>query len=97
MKKIRNSIDNWMNDLDFRWRELPIKKQHRYTLYFFLGYLLLTSGVIVKILYDTESSDNGLKIEHIKNPVIKTREPSKQLQLQDSITTVLKNKLYERE
>ncbi|WP_397386114.1 hypothetical protein [Paenimyroides ceti] len=34
---------------------MPVRKQHQYTLYFFVGYLLLTAGVIGKVVYDTAS------------------------------------------
>lgn len=94
MKKLRASIDVWVKKIDLRWRELPLKKQHRYTLYFFLGYLILTIGVILKVWIDTGKPDNGLVIEHIINPVIKKEESTKPLQ--DSLSIILKKKMYER-
>ena len=42
-------MDRYFDQLDDRWRELPVRKQHQYTIYFFLGYLLLTAGVIAKV------------------------------------------------
>jgi hypothetical protein len=94
MKKLRASIDGWFNKLDGRWRELPLKKQHRYILYFFLCYLILTIGVILKVWLDTGKPNHGLVIEHIENPVIKKNESTKSLQ--DSLSIILKNKMYER-
>ena len=71
MKKIRANIDSYFDKLDERWRTLPLRKQHQYTLYFFVGYLLLTAGVIFKVWYDTAKSGNDMVIEHIENPVLK--------------------------
>ncbi|RDC55341.1 nitrogen regulatory IIA protein [Pedobacter chinensis] len=93
MKKIRANMDRYFDKLDERWRGLPLRKQHQYTLYFFVGYLLLTAGVIGKVWYDTSKSDNSMVIEHIENPVLKSENPAR---LQDSVSTILKNQIYER-
>jgi hypothetical protein len=62
--------------------------------YFFIGYLVLTAFVIGKVWYDTSKSENGMVIEHIENPVLKKDEsPAK---LQDTLSTILKNQIYER-
>lgn len=87
-------MDRYFDQLDDRWRALPVRKQHKYTLYFFLGYLMLTAGVIVKVWYDTGKSENDMHIEHIENPVLKKKESP--ASLQDSISIILKNKIYER-
>ncbi len=87
-------MDRYFDQLDDRWRALPMRKQHKYTLYFFLGYLLLTAGVIAKVWYDTGKSENDMHIEHIENPVLKKKESP--ASLQDSISIILKNKIYER-
>ncbi|MDX8574573.1 MULTISPECIES: nitrogen regulatory IIA protein [Elizabethkingia] len=94
MKKIRANMDRYFDKLDDRWQTLPIRKQHQYTLYFFVGYLLLTAGVIFKVCYDTAKSGNDMHIEHIENPVLKKKESP--ATLQDTITTILKNRIYER-
>lgn len=64
-------MDRYFDRLDDRWRELPVRKQHKYTLYFFLGYLMLTAGVIAKVWYDTGKSEKDMKIRHIENPVLR--------------------------
>ena len=87
-------MDRYFDKLDDRWRALPLRKQHQYTLYFFVGYLLLTTMVIGKVWYDTRKSDNSMVIEHIENPVLKKKEGS--ARLQDTVSTILKNKIYER-
>lgn len=86
-------MDRYFDKMDHRWRELPLRKQHKYTLYFFLGYLLLTVAVIGKVVYDTSKSGNDMVIDHIENPVLKNGNPAR---LQDSVSTILKNKIYER-
>ena len=94
MKKLRANMDRYFDKLDERWRELPLRKQHQYTLYFFVGYLLLTVAVIGKVMYDTSKSGNDMVIEHIENPVLKKSESP--ARLQDTLSTILKNKIYER-
>ncbi|XZQ04659.1 nitrogen regulatory IIA protein [Pedobacter sp. MW01-1-1] len=80
MKKLRANMDRYFDKLDDRWRALPLRKQHQYTLYFFVGYLLLTTMVIGKVWYDTRKSDNSMVIEHIENPVLKKKESPARLQ-----------------
>lgn len=41
-------MDRFFDKLDERWRALPVRKQHQYTLYFFVGYLLLRQGLLAK-------------------------------------------------
>ena len=94
MKKLRAHLNRYFENLDELWRALPLRKQHQYTLYFFLGYLLITVAVIGKVMYDTSKSGNDIIIEHIENPVLKKSESP--ARLQDTLSTILKNKIYER-
>jgi len=94
MKKFRANMDRYFDKLDERWRALPIRKQHRYTLYLFIGYFLMTAGIIFKVWYDTSKSENNMVIEHIENPVLKKSERT--VSPQDTLSTILKNKFYER-
>lgn len=84
---------SYFEKLDKRWDELPIQKQHHYTLYFFAGYLLLTLVVISKVCYDTLKSNNTMTIKHILNPVLENKETP--APLQDTLQPTLKNKTYE--
>ncbi|MGM8363318.1 nitrogen regulatory IIA protein [Flavobacterium sp. ARAG 55.4] len=93
MKKLKANMDRYFDQLDERWRALPLRKQRQYTLYFFVVYLLLTVVVIGKVMYDTSKSGNNMVIKHIENPVLKNGNPAK---LQDSVSTILKNQIYER-
>jgi hypothetical protein len=88
MKKLRTNMEKWFDKLDERWRVLPLYKQHRYTLYFFAGYLLLTAGVILKVWHDAGKSNNGVLIEHIENPVLKKTAPAGSVQ--DTTSIILK-------
>ncbi|CPA73253.1 Uncharacterised protein [Mycobacterium tuberculosis] len=72
---------------------MPLRKQRQYTLYFFVVYLLLTVVIIGKVMYDTSKSGNDMVIEHIENPVLKNGNPAR---MQDSVSTILKNQIYER-
>ncbi|TDE29371.1 nitrogen regulatory IIA protein [Flavobacterium ranwuense] len=92
MKNLRTNLNKLFDRLDQRWQALPVKKQHSYTLCFFTGYLLLTIGVIFKVGLDTTRSDNDMVIKHIENPVGKKKES---LATQDTLITILKNKIYE--
>jgi hypothetical protein len=94
MKKLRANMDSYFKKLDGRWQALPVGKQHKYTLCFFIGYLLLTAGVILKVWSDAGKADSSLDIEHIENPVLKKKVNPKKLQ--DTLTTIFKNKFYER-
>ncbi|SHM19726.1 hypothetical protein SAMN05443543_1183 [Flavobacterium flevense] len=80
MKKLRVSMDTWFNKLDMQWRALPVQQQYNYLLYCFLGYLILTIAVILKVWYDTGKSDSRLVIEHIENPVVKKKESAISIQ-----------------
>lgn len=87
-------MDRYFDRLDDRWRSLPVGKQLLYTLYFFAGYLLLTAGVVAKVWYDTKWSKNDMHIEHIENPALKKDESP--ARLQDTLSTIIKNRIYER-
>ncbi|MFC5683170.1 nitrogen regulatory IIA protein [Flavobacterium sp. MAHUQ-51] len=94
MKKLRANINTWFDKLDKQWRELPVQQQYNYLLYCFLGYLMLTIAVILKVWYDTAKSNPRLIIEHIENPVVKKKESA--ISMQDSLLKSIKNKSHER-
>jgi len=94
MKKLRKNMDRFFENMDVRWQALPIQKQRKYTLYFFVGYLLLTAGVIYKVCYDAGKPNDNMVVRHIENPVLK-RNNSPAI-WQDTVSTILKNQIYER-
>ena len=85
MKKIRAHIEQYFDRLDDRFRALPLKKQRKFTIYFFMGYLLLTAAVIWNVWYDVATSNEVVNIKHIENPVHKRKEAS--TRLQDTLST----------
>lgn len=73
LKKIyqfRNNLDVWTNTLDKRWRRLPLKKQRIYTIYMFLGYLIVTVLIVLQICLGYPLTKHNYRIEHIDNPSI---------------------------
>ncbi|WP_367331098.1 nitrogen regulatory IIA protein [Sphingobacterium multivorum] len=81
MKNIRTAIDNELEKLDQRWRNLPVKKQIRYVLYLFAFYLLMGVGVLVKVFYDL-GRGHKIDISHIEVPAVIYNESSQK----DSVT-----------
>lgn len=81
-------MNKWFEKLDEHWRKLPLRKQQKYTLYFFAGYLLLSAVAIFKVWYDTSKSNNDMAIEHIENPVLKKK--GSPAHLKDTLSTILK-------
>jgi hypothetical protein len=66
MKKLRANMDRYFDKLDERWRALPVRKQHQYTLYF-LWVISVTAGVIGKVVYDT-GKPNDISIQAYREP-----------------------------
>lgn len=85
MKKLRAHIEQYFDRLDDRFRALPLKKQRQFTLYFFMGYLVLTAAVIWNVWYDVATSNEVVNIKHIENLVHKKMGfPTR---LQDTLST----------
>ena len=80
MKKLRATIADYFDKLNDRFSALPLRKQKQYTLYFFVGYLLLTAIVICKLWYDSGKSYKNIDIKHIESPVLKKKEAPTGLQ-----------------
>lgn len=69
-------MDRYFDKLDERWKSLPLRRQHQYTLYFFIGYLVITAAVVINVFYNTGKSAKDLQIQHIENPVVeKSKSP----------------------
>ena len=95
MKKFKNLNEvyrNWIEKLDTKWQELPVGKQHTYTLGFFAVYLLLTAAVILKVWYDA-GKHKQISIMHIENPV---RIDIQKTATKDTVINHLKENSYER-
>ena len=83
-KKINKTIDGWDN----QWQQLPIKKQRRYTLYFFMGYLLLSGGILFKVWLNLGQAKEPVTIEHLEHPVLPVENKNKVLQ--DTLPIIFK-------
>ena len=94
MKNLKTIINNRLDKFNEQWQSFPLKKQQRYMLLLFAGYALLSVVILVKVCYDVKNSGNGMRIEHIENPVIQQKKSP--VTPQDSIRTILKRKMYER-
>ena len=47
MKQIRTNIDQWINEVELKWRILPLQKQYTYIMVCFTAYLVIS---IISIL-----------------------------------------------
>jgi hypothetical protein len=97
MKKLRIFLHSCETRLEKRWQKLSARKQRKYVILFFAGYLLVTGCVVLKVWYDakadmtTQTPGTG----HIRNPVVEQKNPG--LLLKDSPSTPIKNKDHERQ
>lgn len=78
MRKLQAVLEKWSDTLDKNWRVLELQKQQRYTLYFFIGYLLLTAAVLYDAFLDRAASDSQMEISHIENPALKKKYSSEE-------------------
>lgn len=93
MKKLKAILHSWETRIEGRWQQLSAKKQRKFVVLFFVGYLLITGCVIVGVWYDSKSTaqtqENGTS--HIRNPILKHEK-----QLGDSSSIISKNQSYDR-
>lgn len=88
MEKLRTHINRLFEKLNHRWKRLPVKRQHQYTLYFFCGYLLMTIGVTIGICYNAGRQNKPIVTRHIENPVVQHQQgPAAK---QDTTSTIQK-------
>ncbi|PIF45332.1 hypothetical protein CLU96_2334 [Chryseobacterium sp. 52] len=96
MKKLQKMIDACAERVENRWQRLSVRKQRKVVILFFTGYLLITTCVILMVWYDSKSHDMRQKpaIEHISNPLLQKKKTA--LRAENSSSTILKNREYER-
>lgn len=82
-----------MDNLDNRWKVLPIGQQRRYTLLFFTGYMVVMIGAVFQALYEAGSSDTKITIERIKNPVLTLDKGT--TKVSDTTAIISNGNLYE--
>jgi len=84
MKKFRRSIDQYIQQLEKRWQNVPKAKQVLFTKIFFMGYVILTFVVVLQLWFKGSSLDGALSIGHIsKIPrgIVEKQNSSETIQL----------------
>lgn len=94
MKKIREIIEKCCARFDGYWSALPLKRQRKYTLWFFGAYVLITGAVMANVWYGGRQPQ-GIRIDHIDNRVL-TR-PAPEREAADSALKTYNTKPYESE
>ncbi|MBX9887347.1 MAG: hypothetical protein K2Y30_05385 [Flavobacteriaceae bacterium] len=50
MKEIRTNIDLWINEVEVKWRMLPLQKQYKYIMVCFAAYLIISIiGILISL------------------------------------------------
>ena len=51
MKEIRTNIDLWINEVEVKWRMLPLQKQYKYMMVCFTVYLMISiAGIVISLI-----------------------------------------------
>ncbi|UKB78601.1 nitrogen regulatory IIA protein [Chryseobacterium sp. MEBOG07] len=96
MKNVRTIISNRCEKLDGKWRKLSARKQKKWVILFFTGYLLLTVGVVITVWYDAKTNTVKQKsvTGHIRNPVVEPKESGSDIK---NSSTHIKNNDHDRQ
>lgn len=97
MNKLRVFLHTCETRLEERWHKLSARKQRKFVILFFAGYLLITGCAVLKIWYDAKTDKIKPKsvTDHIRNPIVGEQKSGSLIK--DSSSTLQKNKDYERE
>lgn len=88
------SVRDRIKVLEHWWNSLPLKKQQQYTRILFISYALLTVIILLNVFFEIAQPENNIKIEHIKPPELQGgKSPAS---MQDTVSIIIKNKIYER-
>lgn len=94
MKKLKVIVSASVRNFAYRWDCLPLKSQQQYIRIFFAAYILITVLVLIYDFSGQSAPENKIRIKHIKVPEIPgTNSPAS---LQDTVSIIIKNKVYER-
>lgn len=96
MKKLRIFLNSCERRLEERWEKLSARKQRKFVILFFAGYLLVTGCVVITVWYDAknETQKKDLVNGHILNPALKYQGSG--AELKDSSQAPKKNQDHER-
>jgi len=65
MKKLRDTIENYVVKVENHWKVLPVERQKFLIKVFFGSYVLLTIIVIISVFISTSQRSNTMSINHI--------------------------------
>lgn len=65
MKKLRDTIENYVLKVEKNWKALPVERQKFLTKVCFGSYVLLTIIVIINVFISTSQRSNTMSINHI--------------------------------
>lgn len=93
MKNMRTVIENEVERLDQKWRDLPLQVQCRYIVIIFICYFVICLGMLGTVWYQLGKENPEMAISHIESPAIGKRESVKK----DSLWINSKNNSNGRE
>ncbi len=76
MKNLSTKIENWFDQMDRKWRRVPIRTQRIVAILFFTVYALLSLYVLAKVCFDLGRASNEMIVDHIESPEIQTQNSS---------------------
>ncbi len=96
MKKLKIFLKTCEMRLEERWQKLSARKQKKFVILFFAGYLLMTGCVVMTVWYDAknETRKQHPAEAHIRNPLLKKQKDGSQLK--DPSSKPIKNQDHER-
>jgi len=82
MKKLRDTIENYVVKVENHWKVLPVKRQKFLTKVFFGSYVLLTIIVIINVFISTSQRSNTMFINRIDGISKKSIEKDSEQKIQ---------------
>lgn len=88
MKKLRDTIENYVVKVENHWNVLPVERQKFLTKVFFGSYVLLTIIVIINVFISTSQRSNTMSINHING--ISKKSTEKDSGQNDTVESLIK-------
>lgn len=88
MKKLRDTIENYVVKIENHWKVLPLERQKFLTKVFFGSYVLLTIIVIINVFISTSQRSNTISINHIDG--ISKKSIEKDSEQNDTVQSLIK-------
>ena len=93
MKKLIDTLENYVVKIDTQWISLPVERQKFLTKVFFGAYCFLTVTVLINVIVSTGQRSNTISIDHIDG--ISTKSVEKDSGQNDTVESLIKIE-YER-